>query len=230
MYLIQEGYCPVCQKDTIFRSTYDWLRDHYLCDHCKSLPRQRALHYVLNALDPHWREKWIHESSPGNDLIRKQARNYSASHYWPDRELGKMFGPFENENLEKLTFTDNTFDYFISLDVMEHVFHPDQALQEMARTVKPAGFVVFTTPIHEALDTSKCRAVIDGHGDIEHLEEPNYHGNPIGDNRSLVTWDYGNDFVELVRQWSRRLPLIFNERIPSLGIDGKFLDVIVIRC
>ena len=40
-------------------------------------------------------------------------------------------------------------------------------------------------------------------GDIQYLLEAQYHGNPIGDGRSLVTWDYGDDFEYLLFEWTK---------------------------
>ena len=61
---IRFGYSPICQKNTVFLSRYDWLRDHYRCQRCKSLPRYRAVIDVLERHFPNWRDLSIHESSP----------------------------------------------------------------------------------------------------------------------------------------------------------------------
>ena len=37
------GYCPICEHKTIFYARNGWLRDHYFCVFCKSIPRQRAI-------------------------------------------------------------------------------------------------------------------------------------------------------------------------------------------
>ena len=42
------GYCVICEKEATFIEHNDWLRDHYLCSTCHSIPRQRALVHVLN--------------------------------------------------------------------------------------------------------------------------------------------------------------------------------------
>jgi 2-polyprenyl-3-methyl-5-hydroxy-6-metoxy-1,4-benzoquinol methylase len=46
-----------------------------------------------------------------------------------------------------LTFGDETFDLTITQDVMEHVFNPEKAFQEIMRTTKSGGAHVFTTPL-----------------------------------------------------------------------------------
>ena len=60
------GYCVICEKEATFIEHNDWLRDHYLCSTCHSIPRQRALIHVLNTFFPKWGSYHIHESSPGD--------------------------------------------------------------------------------------------------------------------------------------------------------------------
>jgi len=35
-----DGFCPICECKTTFRSDHQWLRDHYRCERCNSIPRQ----------------------------------------------------------------------------------------------------------------------------------------------------------------------------------------------
>lgn len=59
------GYCVICEKKATFIEHNDWLRDHYLCSTCNSIPRQRALIHALHTFFPKWYSYNIHESSPG---------------------------------------------------------------------------------------------------------------------------------------------------------------------
>jgi hypothetical protein len=61
-----QGHCVVCDSHVTFFSENDWLRDHYLCNNCSSIPRERALMYCIEKFYPNWRELNIHESSPAN--------------------------------------------------------------------------------------------------------------------------------------------------------------------
>jgi 2-polyprenyl-3-methyl-5-hydroxy-6-metoxy-1,4-benzoquinol methylase len=45
----------------------------------------------------------------------------------------------------------------ITQDVMEHVFDPHHAFKEIARTLKPGGLHIFTTPIY-GMPRSRVRA------------------------------------------------------------------------
>lgn len=62
-----------------------------------------------------------------------------------------------------------------------------------------------------------------------HLQEAQYHGNPIGDGRSLVTWDYGDDFEACLWAWCRYPTVTYVTRDRSPGLDGEYLEVFVTR-
>ena len=223
------GYCPICGRDTTFNSSHEWLRDFYLCNRCGTCPRQRAMVEVLNNIEPRWQKLAIHESSPCIDFFQKKCARYSLSYYFEDTPLGSMKNGQRCENLEQLTFPDATFDVFLTQDVLEHVFRPDLAVREIARVLKPGGVHVFTTPKHKHLLKSYARARQSTDGTVEHLLPAEYHGNPIGDGRSLVTWDYGADLDDLLAMWSGYLVCDFVLRDRSRGIDGEYLDVFVMR-
>jgi len=228
----QKGYCPVCLNDSEFESRHAWLRDHYRCINCNSLPRERALFNVLNKLFPSWEKMTIHEAAPANGHFSTRCIKYSSSQFYPHKPLGEMVNGFRNENIEKLTFNDDNFDYFVCLDVLEHIFDPEAAVKEMLRVVKPGGAVIFTVPIQKELSKSIQRSKLDKQGQIIHLLPADYHGNPIGDGRSLVTWDYGKDFYSLLKTWSEKYNVKVtevNEQKPDLGIEGDFLNVFVLN-
>lgn len=46
----------------------------------------------------------------------------------------------------KMPFKDNSFDYVVSSEVIEHVTDPDKALKELYRVLKPGGTLALTTP------------------------------------------------------------------------------------
>ena len=58
--------------------------------------------------------------------------------------------PFEFEYIktsgEALPFPDNSFDYVISSDVIEHTPDPLQSTREMIRVLKPGGKIHLKTP------------------------------------------------------------------------------------
>lgn len=220
------GYCPICEAPARFIAEQAWLRDHYLCMACRSIPRQRALVHLLNLLRPDWKKVQIHESSPSLWFFRDHCPNYSFSYYLEDVAPGASRNGMRCENLERLTFNDETFDLIITQDVLEHVFEPSRALAEISRVLRPGGMHIFTTPKHQDLLQSRQRARLAGN-QVTYLLEPVYHGNPISAEGALVTWDYGADFIGLAERWSGYQTSVYVLHDRRLGIDGEFMDVFV---
>lgn len=52
---------------------------------------------------------------------------------------------FRVENAESLSFDNESFDYIISCETMEHVFHPKAMAKEMSRVLKQGGRFILTT-------------------------------------------------------------------------------------
>ncbi len=220
------GYCCICKKPTTFVAEDLWLRDHYFCRRCRTIPRQRALVEVLAIMRPNWRKLIVHESSPSIEFFRQECPGYPASQFFADVPRGEYRHGFRSENLEQMTIPSASFDVFITQDVFEHIFNPDLAMAEIMRVLRPGGIHVFTAPKHKSLLKTTQRAkLVDGR--VEHLLEPVYHGNPISDGKSLVTFDYGADFDDLIQDWSGYRTCNFIIRNRNLGIDGEFLDVFV---
>lgn len=224
------GYCPICEKKTIFIEKAEWLRDHYKCLHCNSIPRNRALIYFLQKYFPEYRGKKIHESSPGgpaSQKLQQECKYYTPTHYFADIPVGSYKKGIRCENLECMTFMDEAFDLVITQDVMEHVLNPGKAYAEIARTLKPGGAHVFTVPLYRGKKTL-VRAVETPDG-IRYLQEKQFHGNPIDKKGSLVVTEWGDDLIDYIYQHSGLITTAYNIKDRKLGIDGEFLEVFLSR-
>lgn len=206
-YFSQDGFCPICQADVTFEAEHEkdiplqwqpnWFRASLKCPVCKSPPRERALAHFLEKLRPNWRDLTIHESSPGgwalSAKLREQCQSYIPTHYDPNLPFGTMApAGWRNENLESQTFEDECFDIVVTQDVFEHLFNPGLAAREIARTLRPGGLCLMTVPVVNPYGETQRRAKIED-GEIVHILPEQYHGNPIGNGKSLVTvdWSYG---------------------------------------
>jgi SAM-dependent methyltransferase len=125
----------------------------------------------------------------------KKLNNYVVSEYIEKKSFGASPSRIRNENLESLTFPDNTFNILMSSDVLEHVHDLNKALAEIRRVLKPGGFHVFTVPVDHELPRTTERARIVGEK-IEHLLEPVMHGDSIRTEGILAFRDFGNDVLD----------------------------------
>jgi SAM-dependent methyltransferase len=224
------GHCPICQYTTIFIKRGNWLRDDYQCVRCGSIPRWRALIYVLEIQFPNWRKLKIHESSPGgasSNKLKREGENYLATHFFTDVMPGETKYGIRCENLEHQTFEDDEFDLVITQDVFEHILNPAQAFAELARTIKPGGAHVFTVPWYYWKKTL-TRAVYEN-GAVKHIEEPDYHGNPIDPNGSLVITEWGWDICDFIHEHSGLTTTIIRIHDKHRGIDAEFIEVFISR-
>lgn len=228
------GYCYCCNQSTLFSAYGDWWRDYYICGHCGSIPRERAIMYCIDQFYPNWRSLVIHESSPAaqgaSKRLKNEAPHYIPTHFIPGTPGGKKVHGLQCEDLERLTFKDETIDLHISQDVMEHLFDPVSAFREIARTLKPGGAHIFTTPlIHKTTPTIRT-ALREPDGKITMLiPEPEYHLNPDSKEGSLVTVHWGYDIVQQIFDACG----LFTEMILidnlDLGIRAELNEVLITR-
>ncbi len=225
------GYCFCCERQTKFEALNDWFRDYYQCASCGSIPRERALMYCIEKFYQKWHECRVHESSPVNRgasvRLRKQAREYIPSQYLPGVDPGVLFKGVRCEDLERMTFEDNSIDLHITQDVMEHVFHPDRAFREIARTLRPGGAHIFTVPlVNKDKPTEVCARLNDG-GNVVHLSEPEYHGNPVSDQGALVTRRWGYDICDYIFQSSGLYTKMVYIDALEHGIRAEYIEVLI---
>jgi len=159
--------------------------------------------------------------------VAKECHNYVATQFFADIPLGHYKTGFRCENLQALTFPDESFDLVITQDVFEHIPNPGKAFAEIARTLRKGGAHVFTLPWYHWKGTS-VRAVQEG-SIIKHLREPKYHGNPIDQEGSLVATEWGSDLMDVISEYSGLTTTIVDPSDKRMGIEGKFLEVFISR-
>ena len=195
------------------------------------LPREHALMRGIDEASPNWPQLIIHESSPENRgtsiRLANECHKYTASQFYKNEETGSIVKGFRCENLENLTFDANSIDLHITQNVMEHVYNPDLAFKEIARTLKPGGAHIFTVPIVNKCNPKKIRARLNERHEFEYLHEPVYHGNPIDDNGSLVTVDWGFDICHFIYNRSGLFTYLIHIDDLSMGIRADFFEVLM---
>ena len=228
-YFQCRGHCPICEKEVDFVAHDAWFRDHFLCARCGSLPRERALMVAIESYFPHWRTAVIHESSPAqrgaSARLSRECARYMPSQYLPNA-WQRLIGGNRSENLESLSFADESVDLHITQDVLEHVFHPSRVFREIARTLKPGGMHIGTVPLVNKASPSQLRARIENN-EVVCLKPAQYHGSPDQKKQSLVTVDWGFDFCRYVYEASGLFTHLLQIDDLSRGIRAEFIEVFV---
>lgn len=112
--------------------------------------------------------------------------------------LGESRDGVRNEDVTALTFADGSFDAVCSCDVLEHVFDYKAAFQELARILKPTGWMILSVPFLHCPDTL-VRARLREDGSFEHLLPPEYHGDPLNSEGCLCVYHYGWDILGFLK-------------------------------
>lgn len=148
--------------------------DNFSCPHCASTDRERHLKLYCTALDVMKRNARILHFAPEWNFVSHIAQFDPQVHVFAD--LYANDPRFEKINIEKIPYSDGSFDYVIANHVMEHVADPDAALLEINRVLTADGFAILQTPysgmLHKTLedpgiDTDKLR--LEFYGQEDHV-------------------------------------------------------------
>lgn len=245
------GQCNVCGKKTHFfyQDVALW-RESLNCEHCRTTSRYRSITQgVLRAISeltgnkafslatlPRTNKKKlrVYDTQPPfyyepcayplPDLLKATGWiEVELSQYKPKRPMGKVLAKgVTNQNLECLTFADESLDIVITSDVMEHVLLDDRAHREIYRVLKPSGIYIFTVPHNRAWGETLIRVQITDPDDPSkdvHLLEPEYHGDTNSDEGACVLAyrTYGKDVETQLENMGFEVEYI-REDIEGLGI------------
>jgi SAM-dependent methyltransferase len=120
---------------------------------------------------------------------------FIGSEYTESEEQRKELYPILCEDLQELSFPDDSFHVVTTNEVLEHVPSIDGALAEIHRVLQPGGWHVGTAPFAMAQYPSVVKAKLDK-GQVVYLSEPEYHGNPVDERGSLVFEVPGWDILD----------------------------------
>lgn len=203
-----------------------WPREDLKCVRCRSSARQRAIiDYIRRTLGD-LSGLGVYEPSPtppASGYLERFSATYTWSVYSPGRH-SRRGGQVTNQNLESLTFDDDSFDLVVSQDVFEHVARPRLGFAEVSRVLKPGGSHIFTIPWYpDRLTEHPAELTENG---VVHHAPPEYHSDPYNAEGSLVFSRFGSDISDLIRQSGGMETRIIEASAPHKGICGDSLFVL----
>ena len=233
-----QGQCSICGIETIMYKYGKSLTETNKCKKCGAIARNRHLAIVLCKVfgveKPFSMKKFVENSKdlavyeaqgkgPLNFHLKK-LQGYACSEYDPDVQPGSDIQEgIRCEDLQNLTFEDETFDLVITQTVFEHILEPDKAWKEIARVLKPSGYHIFSIPFQNSPITER-RVKIDDGEEIFIMPKV-YHNDGV--RNSLVYTDYGLDLLDHLKDFG------FSTELHSLGdmdsntyrIDGGYIFI-----
>lgn len=201
----QIGWCQPCDEPVALM--LDWrnsdgeyvnFREHLHCPRCGLNNRQRFVaqlarnwgrppFYLYEQVTPFY--TWAREHLP--EVIGSEYLGHGVA-------SGTEIDGVRHEDALALSFENGSIGTIVSNDVFEHVPEIDASLAECHRVLRPDGLLLFSIPFFEDRVATRRRAELRD-GELVHLAEPDYHGNPVDPQGSLVFYEHGWDMLDRLR-------------------------------
>ena len=187
----------------------DNMRETVVCQNCGAIKRNldvaKVLLRVTGSSASHLWDSltdlkklriYLLESCGAIYNVLSKSENSICSEFWYDVPRGTCVGNIRCEDVQNLTFPDESFDIVIAQDVFEHVPDPERGFREIWRVLKTGGYHILTAPYSRSLVKSVTRATIK-ESSISHILPPVYHGIN-GNPNVLVFTDFGLDLPQML--------------------------------
>ncbi len=231
--VIRAGFCHVCRARSQFTYGSSNLREDLPCVRCGLNNRLRASVWLLERECRPRAGARIYLTEQVTALHGLLAARYEglqgSEHLGSAAGLGEVLDGVRNESLCDLTFDDASFSHLLSFEVFEHIPDYRQAFAECARVLRPGGHMVFSAPFVRDAPQTLVRARVLAGGEIEHLLEPEYHGDPLSADGCLCYQHFGWDMLDDLRAagfsrvwacvyWSPRCAYLGGEQIQFVAV------------
>ncbi|WP_242394190.1 class I SAM-dependent methyltransferase [Anaeromyxobacter oryzisoli] len=159
---------------------------------CRQRATVLALRHLLEERDPSTIAIYATEATtPVFGFLQRVYPKLTGSEYLgADVPSGSIRDGVRHEDVTRLTFADASFDAVVTCDVLEHVPAYEDALHEFRRVLVPGGFLLATAPFRADRHDHLIRARHSRSGDIEHLEPPEYHGDPVNPAAGILCYQH----------------------------------------
>ena len=144
----------------------------------------------------------MEQVTPLFPYLKKKYPNLIGSEYINDsfNSGEKNSSGILHQDATKLSFSNDSLKIILSFDVFEHIPNFKKAFEESLRVLKNGGRLIFTVPFVLRENKTLIRARIKPNGDIEHLCEPEYHGDPMASSDGILCFQhFGWDLIGLLK-------------------------------
>jgi SAM-dependent methyltransferase len=188
--------CPACGPSVLVR-----LAAHPIgvrCVRCSASAITLSLISVLVDTRPGFQADAVYELAargPLVEFLRRHVPTLTCSEFFDDVPPGQVKDGVLCQDVQHLTFADNSFDLCTSTEVFEHVPDDERGFREIRRVLRPGGAFVFTVPLtDEAITVERARIE---KGEVVHLLPPEYHGDRLRGPRHVLAFrNYGRDITD----------------------------------
>ena len=143
-------------------------RESMFCEHCGASRRVRRIAEVLVELYGAAAASLaalVHERA-FRELRIAEINSIGRMHPFLAAVPGLVHVEYPDEDIQSLSWDDESFDLVLTSETLEHVPDPRLALRETLRVLRPGGCHVFTVPVDVTLVESRSRAglAVEHHG------------------------------------------------------------------
>jgi SAM-dependent methyltransferase len=216
-------HCPVCNSDVDeFGPGGHARRPGVKCPVCKSNSRSRLAWLFFERMTdlPSGRRQAMLHIAPEYALARRLPQmpglDYLSADLDPDKAMVRM-------DITAIDYPDASFDCIVCSHVLEHVPDDRRAMRELARVLKPAGWVLFMIPM-------KLERTVEDPSITDPAERDRLFGHPEHVRR------YGRDFVDRLEESGFSVRQMALSDIASadearrMGLEAGLAGNAVFRC
>lgn len=234
-----EGFCEVCGRDTKFLVDMKWsngkvvnFRERCVCGQCQLNNRIRYMvAYVLRYYSEGKKIYMCEQVTPAFRAVSKLVKEgdlVGSEYLGNNYSSGSMINNVMHQDVMNLSFDTESFDIYVSADVLEHVWDWRKAIKEAYRVLRKGGRMFLSIPFWDKNEYSIERAKWDGEKNV-FLKEPVYHGDPLTKEGALVYTDFGWDVLEFIKECGFSdvyIKAYYSKKYGYLGTMPHFIEII----
>lgn len=251
------GHCTYCRTDVRFHvmtgATFHGrpnLREGMRCARCKLSARQRLVQLAFSSsssrgwtdargaiLERHTRlYRALRSSSP--KIVGSEFFGPEAGKGRRRIRFGRAFIPriSRHESILDLSYPDQSLDYLVHTDVLEHVEQTQRAMEECHRVLRTGAPMIFTVPFFTSREDSLLRGVTDAEGHLTELMPGEYHADGVGKAGIYTFHNFGWSLFSMLQTLFSRteIGIAYGKREGFLYCDsedgGGNMAPLIFRC